>query len=47
MVMLDADDVIDIIAKASPELTSDDTFIMLKGVLQSFGDVYLCIVFER
>lgn len=47
MVMLDAGDVIDIIAKASPELTTDDTFIMLKGVLQSFGDVYLCIVFER
>lgn len=47
IVMIDARDVINIVAQASPELANDQTFVMARSVLQNFGDVYLSVIFER
>lgn len=47
LVMIDARDVLKMLIKNYPELTTDQTYIMAQGVLQSFGDIYLTIVFIR
>jgi hypothetical protein len=45
--MIDARDVLKMLIKNYPELATDQTYIMAQGVLQSFGDIYLTIVFIR
>ena len=45
LVMIDARDVLKMLIKNYPELATDQTYIMAQGVLQSFGDIYLTIVF--
>lgn len=47
LVMIDARDVLKMLIKNYPELATDQTYIMAQGVLQSFGDIYLTIVFIR
>lgn len=47
LVMIDARDVLKMLVKNYPELATDQTYIMAQGVLQSFGDIYLTIVFIR
>lgn len=47
LVMIDARDVLKMLIKSYPELATDQTYIMAQGVLQSFGDIYLTIVFIR
>lgn len=47
LVMIDARDVLKMLVKNYPELSTDQTYIMAQGVLQSFGDIYLTIVFIR
>lgn len=47
LVMIDACDVLKMLIKNYPELATDQTYIMAQGVLQSFGDIYLTIVFIR
>lgn len=47
LVMIDARDVLKMLIKNYPELSTDQTYIMAQGVLQSFGDIYLTIVFIR
>ena len=47
LVMIDARDVLKMLIKNYPELATDQTYIMAQGVLHSFGDIYLTIVFIR
>lgn len=47
LVMIDVRDVLKMLIKNYPELATDQTYIMAQGVLQSFGDIYLTIVFIR
>lgn len=47
LVMVDARDVLKILIQSYPELATDQTYITAQGVLQSFGDVYLNIIFVR
>ena len=47
VVMLDARDVANGLVKAYPELATDQTFVTVKTLLDSFGDVYLSVMFER
>jgi hypothetical protein len=47
LVMVDARDVLKILIQSYPELATDQTYITAQGVLQSFGDVYLSIIFVR
>lgn len=47
IVMVDALDVLKEILKASPELTTDQTVITTKALLESFGDVYISAMWVR
>lgn len=47
IVMVDAMDVLKEILKASPELATDQTVITTKALLESFGDVYISVMWVR
>lgn len=47
IVMVDALDVLKEILKASPELATDQTVITTKALLESFGDVYISVMWVR
>lgn len=47
IVMVDAMDVLKEILNASPELATDQTVITTKALLESFGDVYISVMWVR
>ena len=47
VVLLDARDAMNIVAKSTPSITSDQMFLTAKEVLKTVGDVYLAIAFVR
>lgn len=47
VVMIDGNDVLALLEKESPEITTDQTYLTAKGLLQSLGDVYLTTIFCR
>lgn len=47
VVMIDIKDLLREVVKSDPSLATNETFIMLRSVLDSFGDTYLSVMFTR
>lgn len=47
VVMIDIKDLLREVVKSDPTLATNETFIMLRSVLDSFGDTYLSVMFTR
>ena len=46
-VMIDMRDILRELLVIRPSLATDENFLMVKGVVDSFGDIYISILFER
>lgn len=46
-VMIDMRDILRELLAIRPSLATDENFLMVKGVVDSFGDIYISILFER
>lgn len=46
-VLIDMKDVLREIVVLRPSLAKDENFLMIKGVVDSFGDIYLSVLFNR
>lgn len=46
-VMIDMRDILRELLVVCPSLATDENFLMVKGVVDSFGDIYLSVLFER
>lgn len=46
-VMIDMRDILRELLVVRPSLATDENFIMIKGVVDSFGDIYLSVLFSR
>lgn len=47
MVLIDIRDVLRELTYLSPKLANDENFLMVKGVVDSFGDIYLSVLFQK
>ena len=47
MVLIDMRDVLRELAVMSPSLAKDENFLLVKSVVDSFGDIYLSVLFQR
>ena len=46
-VLVDMRDILRELAVVRPSLATDENFLMIKGVVESFGDIYLSVLFSR
>lgn len=46
-VLIDMRDILRELAVIRPSLAKDENFLMIKGVVDSFGDIYLSVLFNR
>ena len=46
-VLIDMRDILRELLVIRPSLATDENFLMAKGVVDSFGDIYVSILFER
>ena len=46
-VMIDMRDILRELLVIRPSLATDENFLMVKGVVDSFGDIYMSVLFER